>query len=321
LIVLERQYPEKAAKAAVLLGRLPANYPKLPAIEADYRREDAGYWGEKALDYYLSFLPEDEYCIFQHLRLKFGKWTFQIDFLLLTIKFALIVEAKNYAGKLHYERKFNQLIQTHHEKEKVYDDPMAQAERQQRLLTMWIKKYFSHPIPVNYLVVMSNTNAMLTTDSEQFSKKVCKPYKLLNKVENIANSYQTNCIDMKDLKKLCKLLLKHHTPKQYNIPEEYQIPKEDILTGVKCPHCQALPMVYKRAKWHCPSCKASSKDAHLAAVEEYFLLFKPWITSSELKEFLRLPSSSVARKLLSRMNLLTAGNTKNRIYYQRRPGH
>lgn len=222
------------------------------------------------MDYYLTFLPQDDYYIFQALRLQYEIWTFQIDFLLLTTRFALIIEAKNLGGKLNFENKFHQLIQLYHEKEKVYDDPTAQAERQRRLLSRWLAQYLPVPLPIECLVAMSNTNAILTTDSHDIPKRVCKPFKLLDKIERIEHFYSKETIDRKTVKKLSKLLLQHHTPKSFNILSEYQIPQKDILTGVRCPTCKNLPMIYQYGKWHCKLCGTSSKDAHLASLNDYF---------------------------------------------------
>jgi hypothetical protein len=174
LIMLERSYSKRAILAKKLLSRLPLNYSKRQLIEEFFRREDAGYWGEKALDYYLSFLPDNEYLIFQHIRLKYEKWTFQIDFLILTTKFALIIEAKNYTATLKFESQFNQLIQTQNDKEKSFDDPIEQVKRQQFLLTQWLKKYTIINLPIHHLVVISNPNAILKTDLN--NKEVLKKY-------------------------------------------------------------------------------------------------------------------------------------------------
>ncbi|MFB4163278.1 nuclease-related domain-containing protein [Alteribacillus sp. JSM 102045] len=54
----------------------------------------AGYRGEKSLDYYLSFLPENECLIFNDLRLPHKNYFFQIDILVLSTRFHLIVVHK-----------------------------------------------------------------------------------------------------------------------------------------------------------------------------------------------------------------------------------
>lgn len=320
MIIKERSYPIRATLDEILLRRLSQNHSKRQIIEADFHREDAGHRGEQALDYYLGFLPHEQYHIFQHLRLKYENWTFQMDFLLLTTNFALIIEAKNYTGTLEFDSKFNQLIQTYNEKEKGYDDPVAQVQRQQRLLAKWFEKNISYFLPIHSLVVISNPHAILKTDSNNTAilKQVCKPFKLIDKIEKLESFYPNERIDIKALKRICKLLLKHHTPEQFNIIDYYKIPKEDILTGTQCPTCRFLPMLYKRGKWYCNKCKTSSKDAHLASLDDYFLLFEPSITNSLLKEFLHLPSSDVSQKLLFSLKLPWTGNTKGRIYHQKK---
>ncbi|WP_256234991.1 nuclease-related domain-containing protein [Bacillus sp. EB600] len=315
----ERQYPLRAILAKISLMRLPLNHYKRPPIEEMFHREDAGYWGEKALDYYLSFLPNDKYYIFQHLRLTFEKWTFQIDFLLLTKNFALIIEAKNYKGNLHFESKFNQVIQTQNDKEKSYDDPLSQAQRQKILLSKWLKKYTSIELPIQYLVVMSNPNALLKTDPDntEVLKRVCKPFKLLDKIKEIEATHQTEIMTEKELRKTSRLLVKNHVPEQFNILKYFKIAPEEILTGVRCESCGKLPMEYNKRKWYCPSCHTYSKTAHIESVNDYFLLTKDTITNSEFRDFLHLQTKDIAQKLLLKMNLPSTGNTKARVYHKK----
>jgi hypothetical protein len=317
--MLERSYPKRALLAKKLLSRIPLNYSKRQLIEEFYHREDAGYWGEKALDYYLSFLPDDQYYIFQHFRLKYQKWTFQIDFLLLTTKFALIIEAKNYTATLKFDSQFNQLIQTQNDKEKSFDDPIEQVKRQQILLTKWLKKYTSMNIPIHHLVVISNPNAILKTDptNKEVFQKVCKPYKLLDKISEIEKIPPKEAVAMIDLRKSGKTLIKHNTPEEFNILEYFKIPPEDLLTGPQCEKCDALPMEYKKGKWYCPSCETYSKTAHIKGIDDYFDLIKGTITNSEFKNFLHLPTSDIAQKYLKKLNLPHTGNTKARVYHKK----
>jgi uncharacterized Zn finger protein (UPF0148 family) len=319
LIVKERSYPQRAIAAKKLLSRLPYNYTKHQIIEEFYRREDAGYWGEKALDYYLSFLPEDEYFIFQHIRLKYKKWTFQIDFLLLTTKFALIIESKNYTATLKFESQFNQLIQNKNDQEKSYDDPIAQVKIQQNLLTKWLKKYTTIYLPIHHLVVISNSNAILKTDpnNKEVLKKVCKPFKLLDKIKEIEAVHQKVAISEMDLQEISELILKYDTPEEFNILEYFKISIEEIATGVLCQNCGALPMVFRKGKWFCQTCETSSKTAHIESLEDYFYLIKDSITSHEFRQFLHIPTKDIAQKYLKKLNLPQTGNTKARIYYRK----
>jgi hypothetical protein len=97
--VKKLQIPIHVLQGEALLRRLLKNDPRRPEIEKDIRIQMKGYYGEKNFSYYLSFLPEEKYDIFQGLRLK-DKKEFQMDVLILSQNFILIVEVKNISGTI-----------------------------------------------------------------------------------------------------------------------------------------------------------------------------------------------------------------------------
>jgi uncharacterized Zn finger protein (UPF0148 family) len=238
---------------------------------------------------------------------------------LLTTKFALIIEAKNYTATLKFESQFNQLIQTKNNQEKCYDDPISQVKQQQNLLAKWLKKYTAVDIPIHHLVVISNPNAILKTDpnNKEVLKKVCKPFKLLEKIKEIETAHQKEAVTEKDLRKISKLLIKHDTPEDFNILEHFKISTEEIPTGVICNNCGALPMVFQKGKWFCQACQTYSKTAYIETLNDYFYLISHSITSSEFRKFLHIPTKDIAQKYLQKLNLPHTGNTKARVYYRK----
>ena len=60
----------------------------------------AGYYGEKSLDYHLSSLNQEKFDIYPGLRLSIRSQYFQIDSLVITTRFLLIIEIKNLKGEL-----------------------------------------------------------------------------------------------------------------------------------------------------------------------------------------------------------------------------
>ena len=59
--------PEEIRQLQALLGRLPEEHEKSPLIEKDLAKQLRGFKGEKALAYYLDFLPEKDFYIFHNL--------------------------------------------------------------------------------------------------------------------------------------------------------------------------------------------------------------------------------------------------------------
>ncbi|MED1098241.1 MULTISPECIES: nuclease-related domain-containing protein [Bacillus] len=90
-----------------MLRNLPSNHPKIPLITEELKKRTAGYRGETALDFPLSFIAEKDYFIFHDLRLQDSSRYFQMDTLVLSQKFALILEVKNIAGSLYFDPTFN----------------------------------------------------------------------------------------------------------------------------------------------------------------------------------------------------------------------
>ncbi|MDE3838975.1 NERD nuclease [Bacillus methanolicus] len=317
MIVKPRTIPLRIRKCEAILRRLPKNHPKQDAIKDDLAKRRAGFYGEQALDYHIGFLDEKMYYIFHDLRLPFGQQYFQIDTLILSTHFALILEVKNMAGTLFFDPSFHQLIRTYNDKEEVFLDPIIQARRLQIQFRKWLSVQQFPDMPVEFLVIIPNTSTFLKTppENQNINQKVINVHRLLEKIENIQDKYKVEKICPKTMKKLNKCLLKNHTPPNYDLFQTFEISRSELLTGVSCPNCSSIPMARIKGRWQCPVCHCESKDAHLEAIEDYFLLFQPSITNPELRNFLHLSSSFTATRLLKAMNLPYSGSKKGRVYY------
>ena len=64
LLAKERGKPIKIDQLEALLRGLNKNHSKIPLIEPDLKKRKAGYNGEKAVDYQLSFLKDKKYMVF-----------------------------------------------------------------------------------------------------------------------------------------------------------------------------------------------------------------------------------------------------------------
>ncbi|MBW8351459.1 NERD domain-containing protein, partial [Bacillus sp. IITD106] len=125
-----REIPIKILVLEALLRRLPFSHPKRNLLQEELNISYAGYRGEQSMDYFLGQLPQNNYLIFQDLRIPLSENAyFQIDILLLTQSFFIIFEAKNISGHLYFD--FNQLIRTLDDKEETFHDPIVQVQNQQ----------------------------------------------------------------------------------------------------------------------------------------------------------------------------------------------
>lgn len=314
----ELSEPLTLLEIQALKRRIPINHERMKEIENKLRILNSGYQGEKTVYYFLSLIPEKKYHIFHGLRLPIGKSYFQIDFLLLSAKLIIILDAKNNSGTLTIEK--HQMSQEYHDVKENYQNPVAQVNRHKILLKYFFEKYQIPEIPIENLVVFSKptSKVIIAPGYVEAEKKICKAFDLLKKLEEVEKYYNKERMDKKTIGKIKRLLLSKHTPLRSNPLKTFGIKESEILTGVQCPIpiCSFNPMNYKRQKWDCPQCQHVSKDAHFQAINDYFLLIKPYITNPELREFLHLPSSRSSTYLLSILNLPHTGTKRARIYYQ-----
>jgi hypothetical protein len=307
--------PITLEQAEAAKRRLPENHPKIADVELKVRILGSGYKGEKTLNYFLGLLPETNYHIFHGLRLPARNSFFQMDAHLLSSKLIILLESKNYSGTLTLEK--HQLTQEFNNTKMIYDNPIAQVNRHKILLQYFFQKYQIPPIPIETVVVFTNSSAevKIAPGYHEADKKICKASNLLKKIQELEKYYAKDIVDQKTIGKIKRLLLSKHTPFKSDFLKTMGIEKCAILTGPRCSNCSFIPIEYQKNKWICPICQQISKECCLEAINDFFLLIKTTITNSELREFLHLPSRRTASYQLELLNLPSTGTKKGKVYH------
>lgn len=308
------EIPKLLEQVEAVEGRLSENHYALPEIKFKIKALKSGFNGEKTIYYYLSQLPKEKFYIFHDLRLPYGNGFFQIDALLLSQKMKLILEGKNHSGTLHFDR--NQMIQEYNGNREIYENPVSQANRHKILLDYFLKQYKIPLIPSDYYVIICKPSAEIIISSgyTEAYRKIHRAGNLLEIIEESEKRFNRKVVNEETIKNISKLLIKSHTPKEYDVLPMFGINKGDILPGVQCPRCLRLPMTYHRMCWICPYCQFVSRDAHFKAIKDHFLIFNTPITNSEIRTFLQLPNTRITSYFLSLVHLPHSGVSKGRIY-------
>ncbi|MBM7604501.1 hypothetical protein JOC75_002504 [Metabacillus crassostreae] len=317
MIIKPLEEPIKIQKLEVLKKRLFPTHVKMKEIEKELAKNIAGYKGEKSLLYYLSFLPEEEYMILHDLRLTLDNRNyFQIDILILSQYFILILEVKNISGKITFDETFHQLIRQINDVEEVFPDPVLQVNHQKYQLIRYLKKNKIANIPIEAHVVMTNNSALLQNQNNcrKYLDTIMRSSELITKVEYYKQKYKAPIFTMKDLRKLAKSLLKDHTHSEYDVIHMFELDPNEICKGVFCTKCDCYPLQRKRGTWYCSVCSFSSKTAHLDALNDYKLLFGTTITNKQTRDFLQITSPSTTYKILTSMKLPQIGHGKSTSY-------
>jgi ribosomal protein L37AE/L43A len=314
---LELRMPVQALQCEAALERLSKTHPLRSTIEKDLKKWLKGYNGEKEVGYYLSILPDEQYYIFHGLRLQDKKY-FQMDIVLLSPRFILIIEVKNIAGRIIFKKGSNHVVRIYDQQEEGMDNPIYQVVRQHQQLRNWLNTFNIRAIPIEHVVVFSNTSTIIETtpDNQGIFQNVIYAEALLEKISELETKYQhIPLLSHEKLNLLSDLLLKEHTIHISDFFQTYKLTKNELSTGVQCPTCQTFSMQYISGSWRCQKCKCSSKTAHQKAVEDYFLLLHPTITRKEFAEFLQIDSITKAKNLLLALQLPSTGSKRGTRYF------
>ncbi|UOR13461.1 nuclease-related domain-containing protein [Halobacillus amylolyticus] len=301
-----------------LLNRLLPAHFKRSDVEAQFLKQSAGHFGESTADHYLKYLPHDRYHVIQDLRLFDGIQYFQIDALIICTEFLLILEVKNYKGKLIFDFEHNQLFREHNGPKDIFADPFLQVEHQEIQLERWLDQFNFPALPIQSFVVVANPNTIIKThgrDPLRLKHRIVRAKKLYTMIETTRAQFSQSMLAPEQLNELVYLLQKENTPyRGGSILERFDLTVDDLIMGVQCSKCRTYPMSRKRDHWCCLTCGFKSGDAHLKTLRDYQLLIADEITNSEFRRFACLSSRKVAWKLLSETCAQQSGQTKDRKY-------
>ncbi|MBX0357587.1 nuclease-related domain-containing protein [Halobacillus sp. Nhm2S1] len=315
MIIKQRIFPRDIEQLQALERRLDANHPQLPKVKELLKNRLSGHKGELALNFPLSYLPEN-YRIFHHLRLYDGTHFFQIDCLILTDQWILIVEAKNIGGELFYNQRFNFLSRTWDDGAQTFSDPVLQVRRHRRQLQQWLHLKGFPVIPIYCLVANSHPGTSINTDDPSLDI-VIRTDALPEKVDEIRQKHNRDRLPTSLPEMLSKEILEGDTPNNYDYMKELSINDSDIRKGVFCTSCQRLAVGWDYGQWKCSHCSHNDKTAHHPALRDFCLLKGPKITNKSLRDFLLIKSPTVAQGILKKVSLRYEGTKKSRVYFLR----
>ncbi|MCM3124049.1 MULTISPECIES: nuclease-related domain-containing protein [unclassified Mesobacillus] len=314
-----REYPREIMILEAIVRRFPSDDFRKTEFERKLYRKRAGYKGEKVLDYFLEQIDHTEMVILNDLRIQFNSTHFQIDTLIITPYFLLIIDSKNYAGTLIFLPEFNQLIRIQNDIEEVFPDPILQTKNQAYQLKAFLNKHHFTPPPIEFLVAISNTQAIIKnpTNDKEVSYRVFRSSNVAFKLPPFYQKHTQSLLTKNDMKKIARQLVKAHEPLVPD-PKTMNLPFEKMVKGVQCPACETFGMDYHQGKWTCKNCGHKTGDAHIQALRDYFLIYGPSINSKQFRDFTNVKSSSTAKRLLTNMDLNFLGTTKGRTYSPRK---
>ncbi|GAA0289382.1 ribosomal protein L37AE/L43A [Gracilibacillus halotolerans] len=306
MILKEKTEPESLIRLRRLVTRLQDPSPYLHEL----RNREQGYKYECQLQFFLDrILYQYRSIIILHdIRIPIKRTSFQMDCLLLTPNFGLIIETKGLSGKMSFTQN-GQFF--HYDKGEIYN-PISQVIEQRDRLSDFLSL---DNYQFEYVVCLGNPSVSLSTDSssEWVLDRVIPFDQLKDFIGRLFKKYPQPLIEKNRMINIGKYLKSSHKDDLHRF---YNISSSIVEPGVICPECFRLRMERTRYRWRCMHCGHISKDAHLEDILDWFSMINHVkITNSECKFFLAIDSSRTATTLLKNCERLSLVDKKRWSYY------
>ena len=299
---------EKLVYLEALVSRLQADDEEFTSYQEAYYRVQAGIAGELKMQRTLAdYHFVGPYKIFYNFECINEKgFSHEIDALIITTRFLLVVEVKQISGTLFYKPAFHEFArQTEEGLLENFSNPFDQAYRHKLFLSRLLSKWRIQ-LPVLFIVVNANIRTKL--DSSLDGSPIIHLSGLPKFLEKLYQNYAETKLDLVELeRKLMAIACR--------LPISKNVQRDRIRNGVLCKKCEFHHvMYYYHGLWICPRCGEKSKKALFLALHQYRVLIGDHITNRELREFVGINCKAVTSKLLKRLKFEQFGKGRG-VYY------
>ncbi|MGK7376417.1 nuclease-related domain-containing protein [Planococcus sp. 1R117A] len=304
----------KEREAPVLLEVLPRLMHRLKMehedIVSDHYKARAGFGGEQRIDELLKRIRWLEPPVIIG-DLQLNERFCQIDTVVLTPHFAVVLEVKNYSGTLSFdEQSFHMKQETRDGKFFGYNSPVTQAWNAREELLILFQR-LGILLPVYTAVVLPYSTTLI----EKAPKEVPVIYGY--SLNRFLSSLPRTGLPMspQELARAGQLVIDHHTLfPQMNYQDVYRYQVKDLKKGVLCGSCGAV-CARKSERVHvCVKCQSDVRDGYFRALDDWFEFVSPVISNAQCWEFLGLKDKHAAGYVLRKMGLASHGDSVQRVY-------
>lgn len=296
-----------------LIARLHPDHRKLQFLKDSLYRISAGYSGECNVDTYIERTQITHLTkIFTDVHLRISPtFTFQIDTLIITERYVLIVEVKNLKDTVRFVQNpphLEQIFETG--TEAILDCPIHQIESNKSNLDEWFRQRGIHLKTSGLLVLANQKTKVKDAPSDLpiiYKKQIPFYLQKLQPAETILSTAQIH-----DLAREIHAEKQHFNP--FPLCAYYNIDHRELKTGLLCRYCNRQLQRENREKWSCELCGKNTVNPYSDGIKDWFMLVKNSITNEECRSFLKLKGSNAARYILSKSGLVKKGRSKATFY-------
>ncbi|WP_225986058.1 nuclease-related domain-containing protein [Psychrobacillus glaciei] len=306
--IISRNFPKSYIDLSRLLLRLEPSHSSKKEVEKKFHQIEAGYFGEKLVDNTLLEINfPSHYCILPDVHLKVHDHLYiQMDTLIVTKKYLLVIEVKNIVGTITFHKHSGQTIRTLDGVKTPFECPISQINRHVQSL-----EQMRFPLPIFKAIVYSSNRVILENvpmDEPIFFRKNLSSYiHHLNKKEDRIDTSQFH-----DL--IRKIQSMQHIIQRKPLCDRWRVSPESLIKGLLCNVCGNILYKISNKTWKCTKCESNDRTPIMHNINDYFILVKDSITTTECKEFFHLSSTHEAYYMLKKCNLINVNNARKSVY-------
>lgn len=238
-----------------------------------------------------------------------AKRIIQIDYLIVTQKYILLIEVKNIAGHVKFNLTPSQMIRTLPNKmPQAFDCPFTQLNRN---LDGFQKSFKTIQLPIYTCVVWANS-------STTFELSFQPPHPFLTRKELPLFIQQLeklpNFLSQEDYSKLKdEILVSTKEFKEKSYCSRYQIDEKDLLKGLYCPDCRT-PLQKSMRTWICITCKIQANHLVKVNILSQFTIRNSHLSVADIRKQLPELEGRRIRGMLLESGFKVSGYTTSQTY-------
>lgn len=309
MILKDRSEPREILQLESLLQRVPIVHPLFPHWTEQLRRMSAGFHGEQRVDSLFYEIPiETPHYFIQDLYIQKPKSSHQIDTVLVTSRFVLLLEIKSISGELNFDPQLRQFSRTN--KDGSVDgmnNPDDQIRRHEKFVQQFLASQ-KVSLPVIGVIVFTYPSSIV--NSRPKNRIIIQSSGLPFLMDQLLVKYPDELLNTRKARQLAGRLLQLHSERPLRRIEVPVSLRRGVLCGKDCGGTMNLNW----RKWTCDKCSRIDRYAHFETLLQYRVLISPTITNSEFREFTGIESVATASKLIRIANMPSVGSFRDRIY-------
>lgn len=241
-----------------------------------------------------------------HMRIP-NAYAIQIDFIIFTKSYILLLEVKNIKGMIRFQQSPSQLVRTLDGVTQAMDCPFTQMTRN---VLQFKKLLGNQPLPIYTAIVWANRSAVI--DPLVFDAP--HPLLFFKQLPDFISKLPTEVVAGISLQRLVQRIQSKATPfYQTNLCERFDVMPQELMTGYLCLSCYEKLRIHVKS-WSCSYCGAIEKGCLKSNILLLFDLQRELLKSHDMKNVINEISWRQVRELVEEGKLEVVGARKNRKY-------